>query len=165
MNDAMQRYNSLTRQGRLAFPPGPTFNPTAASQAPGMGTPVGMTAGAPAGYALPSQVSLQQQGQSGQEQRYPMPPPMPGRDAPPPNYFPTAPSSTPQLPMAGGNGMQQQQQAIGAEFGPLLQQLKLVAEKYPEVEDIITQVAGGLMTAMNKLGAQASQNGIPRSLV
>lgn len=166
INDTLQRFNSLTQQGRPAL-----VNPTALAQAPGMGSPVGIAAGAPVGYSTtPSQGSPNEQ-----MSRYPAPPPPMmdrssggyGQSPQQQNYFPTAPSSTPQLPMmsGGGSGAQQQSQSIGEEFGPLLQALKQVADKYPEVEDLITQSAGSLMSAMNKLSAQFSQNGIPRSLV
>ena len=163
INDTLQRFNSLTQQNRPAL-----VNPTALAQAPGMGSPVGIAAGAPVGYSTtPSQAPNEQ------SQRYPAPPPPMmdrsngGYGQPPQqqNYFPTAPNSTPQLPMMGGGSAQQQSQSIGEEFGPLLQGMKQVADKYPEVEDLITQSAGSLMSAMNKLSAQFSQNGIPRSLV
>lgn len=84
-----------------------------------------------------------------------------------PNFLPQAPSNSPMLPPSVVNpaGVQAQQQSLGEEFMVPLQQLAMLAKKYPELDEQLQQAATLVMAGMQQIAARFSQGGIPRSIV
>lgn len=84
-----------------------------------------------------------------------------------PNYLPQAPMGSPTLPnsVVRPDLVQQQQQSIGQEFTPVLQQLVQLGQKYPEGNEQLQQAAALVMQVMQGIAAQFSQGGLPRSIV